>query len=768
MEKIIHHYGWLAFLALMLIATGCERDFADLEPATFPTNGDVFIDGFTGGLDSYDAFGGSDVTAFNVDNEVTYQGNAAMRFAVPDEGAPLGSYAGGAFILDSGRDLSGYNVLSFWARASEAVTISEFGFGNDFGDNAFVANIMEIPVTANWQKYYVPIPAPSRLTQERGLFYYVATPEEGRGYSLWVDELKFETVGTVRAVGASIFDGEDQVVSAETGAVYNAGGTAIFSLPTGVNQTVNAASAYFTYESSNPDVAAVQPSGEVVIVAAGEAVITATLGDIPATGSLTVTSSGAPVGPTSAAPIPEAPADEVVSIFSDAYQDVPVDFYNGFWEFSTTQSADFMVTGDNIIRYSQLNFVGIQFTSPTIDITGQNRIHIDVWTPDNTDAPNEFKILLVDLGPDNSFGGDDDSSHEVTIPASDLQSEEWISIDLPLSTFPGLTSRANLAQVVLSGGGGGGDDDEPAVAAPAPNRSASDVISLFSDAYDDVVVDTWRTDWSVANFEDVTVAGNATKKYSALDFVGIETVMNQVDVTGMTHFHVDAWSGDATSFSVKLVDFGPDGGFDGGDDTEFQIDYPAPAQNQWVSYDIPLSDFTDLMNRENIAQLIFVAQPSGAATVFLDNIYFYDEDGGGGGNDNEPGTAAPTPNDPAGNVGNATKQYTELDFVGIETVANQVDATGMTHFRIDVWTPDATSFSVKLVDFGADGAFGGGDDVEHQIDFAAPAQGQWISYDIPLSDFTGLTTRENIAQLILVGQPTGAATVFVDNVYFRN
>ncbi|MDV7393172.1 T9SS type A sorting domain-containing protein, partial [Arthrospira platensis SPKY1] len=42
----------------------------------------------------------------------------------------------------------------------------------------------------------------------------------------------------------------------------------------------------------------------------------------------------------------------------------------------------------------------------------------------------------------------------------------------------------------------------------------------------------------------------------------------------------------------------------------------------------------------------------------------------------------------------------------------------------------------------------------------------WISLDIPMNDFTGLMNQENIAQLILVGQPTAATTVYVDNVYF--
>jgi hypothetical protein len=35
---------------------------------------------------------------------------------------------------------------------------------------------------------------------------------------------------------------------------------------------------------------------------------------------------------------------------------------------------------------------------------------------------------------------------------------------------------------------------------------------------------------------------------------------------------------------------------------------------------------------------------------------------------------------------------------------------------------------------------------------------------VPLSEFTGLTTKAHIAQLVLSGAPAG--TVYIDNVYF--
>ena len=64
----------------------------------------------------------------------------------------------------------------------------------------------------------------------------------------------------------------------------------------------------------------------------------------------------------------------------------------------------------------------------------------------------------------------------------------------------------------------------------------------------------------------------------------------------------------------------------------------------------------------------------------------------------------------------------------------------MDYYHVDIWTPDATTFGVKLVDFGADGVFGGGDDTESQLDFV-PAKAGWVSYDLKLSDFTNLKSK---------------------------
>lgn len=331
---------------------------------------------------------------------------------------------------------------------------------------------------------------------------------------------------------------------------------------------------------------------------------------------------------------------------------------------------------------------------------------------------------------------------------------------------------------------------EPTAAAPAPTKLASDVISLFSNAYTNVPVDTWRTSWSNATLTEMQVAGDDVKKYSGLDFVGIETVTNQINVSGMDFFEFDVWTPNSTSFRFKLVDFGADGAFGGGNDVEHETTI-TPTLNGWNHIAIPLSAMTGLTTKNNIAQLIFASAPVGSSVVYIDNVFF---------SKNavvlEPTVAAATPTKAASNVmslfsnaytnvpvdtwrtswsaatltemqvaGNDVKKYTGLDFVGVEMVANQLNVTTMDTFEFDYWTPNSTSFRFKLVDFGADGAFGGGNDVEHETTLTPTLNG-WNHVAIPLSAMTGLTTKSNIAQLIFASSPAGASIVYIDNVLF--
>ncbi|WP_026705375.1 T9SS type A sorting domain-containing protein [Flavobacterium soli] len=515
---------------------------------------------------------------------------------------------------------------------------------------------------------------------------------------------------------------------------------------------------------------------------------------------LLICSYGFSQAPTDAPPVPTRNPANVISMFSNTYTNVPVDTWITEW--SAGALEDLSIAGNDVKKYSNLSFVGIETVGPNlIDAGDMLYFHVDIWTPNLT----TFRIKLVDFGANGAFQGGDDTEHEIIFetPAQN----GWVSYDIPLTNFTNLINKEHIAQLIFSGmpvGTGTVFIDnvyftneastvptDPIVAAPLPILPQADVISLFSNAYTNVAVDTWKTEWSDATLEDVQIAGDDVKKYDPLVFVGVETVTSQIDASGMTAFNVDVWSPDFTVFKIKLVDFGPNGVFQGGDDSEHEITFNSPAQSTWNSYTIPLAEFENLTSLQHISQIIFVAS---GAKVYIDNVYFSNETVIVIPSD--PTVAAPTPTMDAANVismfsnaytnvtvdtwktdwsdatledvqvaGNDTKKYTSLNFVGIETVTSQLDITGMTHFNVDVWSPTFTQFKIKLVDFGANGIFQGGDDVEHELTFDNPAQSLWVTMSIPLTDFVGLTTMENIAQLIFVG---GGSKVYVDNVYFSN
>ena len=53
------------------------------------------------------------------------------------------------------------------------------------------------------------------------MFFYAAAPQNGRGYTFWIDELKFEKLGTIAHANFGILNGHDSIKNnAETGEEY--------------------------------------------------------------------------------------------------------------------------------------------------------------------------------------------------------------------------------------------------------------------------------------------------------------------------------------------------------------------------------------------------------------------------------------------------------------------------------------------------------------------------------------------------------------------
>ena len=799
-DKVIHMRKNLIvmnkLIAVMIVSTlvliACKkRELSDLQNATYPSNPAVFIDDFTSDL-AYAAFGGSDVKAFQVDTKETFAATTqSMRFEVPDANSPQGSYAGGVFFSKTGRDLSGYNALTFYIKATQPATIGVVGFGNDLGENKFLVSLNNLPVNSNWKKVIIPIPDASKLTAEKGLFYYSTGPENGRGYTFWIDEVKFEKLSDLGELTGLIYTGQDRIIgNAETNDKINIDGfQTTVNLPAGINQTVNISPYYLSFSSSNSGVASVDAKGLVSVLDAGTATITAKLGTKNAVGSLKITSTGTPVMPTVAAPTPTRDQANVISLYSNAYTNVPVDTWNTRWQFSTADNFFIQVAGNDVIRYRNLNFVGIEFKTPPVNVSGMRFFHMDMWTPDPTSLPNNFKVLLVDFGANGVFGGGDDSQHEITITSPTLVSNNWVSIDIPLTAFTGLTSRAHLAQMVLSGTVPNVYVDNiyfyrnpvtQTTAAPVPNRNAANVLSVFSDSYTNLSGSDFFPNWGQSTVVTQTaIAGNNTLYYTNFNYQGLQLAANQ-NLSTYQYLHLDYYISNAGTLNVFLISPPGTPGAVAPFEKAFSLTVPTTG---WNSIDIPLSHFTPEVSLNSVFQFKF--DGGGASDIYLDNIYFWRLPV-------VPPVAAPVPNYPAANVisifsdsytnvagsdlnpnwgqatvvtqtpivGNNTLLYTGLNYQGLQFGSNQ-DVSGKSFLHIDYYTANSSALNVYLI--CPPGSPGGSAPWEKAYALPIPTANGWNSVDIPLSHFSPQVALNNVFQLKFDGN----GTIYLDNILFR-
>jgi hypothetical protein len=431
----------------LLCIAGCERDTSHLPLAPFDTNPVVFRDQFEG-ID-YQAFLGSKLDAVDIDTAERFRGEASMKITVPAPGDQSGTYAGGAITANISRDLSHYNALAFWAKASMDASLDIAGYGNDnTGLSKYTAGVGNISLTTAWQRYILPIPRTGKLIPERGLFYFAEGPENGMGYTIWFDEIEFVNVEAFSNPRPVMRQGDVRTIAGTKLTVEETSTAFDITVPTPGTITVGHSPGYFTFLSSNEDVA-MPDEGVIRIVGGGTADITAKLDTIVVAGRFTISALEPPSDP---APRPTIPSANVISIFSNAYSNRPVDSFSPEWEES--EVSDFKIAGDDVKVYNiptELDLAVIEFASQTINANSMTHIHIDIWVPEGT----FFGLGLVDFGPDGVYNpppGGDDSDKVVAVLPPELVFGEWLSLDIPLSDFTvpgGLEETEHLAQIIL-------------------------------------------------------------------------------------------------------------------------------------------------------------------------------------------------------------------------------------------------------------------------------------------------------------------------------
>ncbi len=149
-------------------------------------------------------------------------------------------------------------------------------------------------------------------------------------------------------------------------------------------------------------------------------------------------------------------------------------------------------------------------------------------------------------------------------------------------------------------------------AAPVPTVDAAKVLSVFSDTYTPALpAINYNPGWGQSTVvTNVDLGGSATLKYTNLNYQGTEFGGN-IDASAMNTMHVDVWTADATSIKITPISAGK----------ESLFTLTPLNSSSWSSFDIPLTSFTGV----NMAALYQIkVDGGGGKTVYLDNIYFYD------------------------------------------------------------------------------------------------------------------------------------------------
>ena len=429
-QKRRHAARALWLLGGLIVASCSDRDPAGLDVARAPIDPLVFGDAY--GDDVYfQPFFGTHYTAVSVDSVHAYSGQAAdgaraLKVEIPPIGSALGAYSGGVLTSVSARDLADFNALAFYARADTSLVLNLAGFGNDnTGTSLFESSVANLAIHRNWTQYVVPIPGPSKLIAERGMFLFAEAAEADKplGYDVWFDDIRFVKLDDIALFRAQITSTTYYIF---TGAQLHPGSARSIFTRAGQFVVVDHNAGYFDFTTSDEAVASVDRTGNIRARGQGQATITAQLEGVNVLGTLTVRAFAPP---TVAAPEPTLPASQVISMFSDSYPGVPVDTWRADWGGVTTSVADYSVKGNAVKMYSTLNWVGVEFFHPLIDASTMQFLHVDVYAP----AGSSFEIKLV------SFSADLGSYVESSVFRVDASSTppfvaaSWMSLEIRLS-----------------------------------------------------------------------------------------------------------------------------------------------------------------------------------------------------------------------------------------------------------------------------------------------------------------------------------------------
>lgn len=432
-------------------ATGLKSSPVTVTVAAAPVVDAVFTNNYATGVTFVGFDGANSTPVMTVDTSTTNpntSATASLKIVVPASNTD--GYVGGMMIAAAPANLSQFNAVTFWAKASAPTTSFKVGIGQDGSatSQTYQAEVIGLPITTTWTKFIIPIPDPSKFVANSGLFYFA---DGDNNYNVWLNNIQYETLSSVPT--ATAVTGNFPAVSVAVGATSTALSSANGSAPNTITfsgldnasgQENNVGWGWYTLTSSTPSVATVDNTGLITGVATGTSTITAKMGSLTVSGNTAVTVTAAPAvtAPTVAA---AAPSNTIkFSVLTTSGADIAGTSFFPNWG-QATQYAAQTIGGRETLAYTALNYEGIQLGATT-NVSSATTVHFDVWTPN-----------VTSLGFDLISPGPTQFQVNNTLTVGTTATAGWNSIDIPLSSFTGvdLTNIIQLSFTGVTPGSGG-------------------------------------------------------------------------------------------------------------------------------------------------------------------------------------------------------------------------------------------------------------------------------------------------------------------------
>ena len=315
-----------------------------------------------------------------------------------------------------------YLHVDLWTDDATVIKVSPVNAGTGAGEF-----LVQVPIiNGEWSSVDIPIGDFTGMTWNNIIQLKFDGQAGTTPSNIYLDNIYFWKNPTVSGTDATLSDlqVDGTTLSGFTAATENyayalvEGTVVIPQITTAIPNDPNALSVLITQATAIP--------GDATVVVTAEDGIT----------TKTYTVSYAITIPNSAPAIPTASAEDVISIYSDAYINADGTNFSPFWGQSTIVTVDDIIAGNNTLKYTNLNYQGTELL-PALNVSGYEYLHVDFWTGNSTD----LNIFLISPGPVQ------------TAFALPVTLANWVSVDIPLSAFSPV-DLTNVFQMMVTGNGG--------------------------------------------------------------------------------------------------------------------------------------------------------------------------------------------------------------------------------------------------------------------------------------------------------------------------